>query len=387
MFGKSNADFPGSFIPFDKQVGPVPTSFITDEPTRQLCINQDWLPFILGAMKAVSRPETWNDSYDAITRAASEVSYLISSLSDGCGTVVPTKLCLSGTFADSDYGYEDFGGGVCAASWVSGTGWVSCPDTPGSRDYLAVRRTLPTTVIRSYSFTADLGGAPRPFVGNITFRLAGVTQRVDNFTNPLTNLEVMSSSTPVTCDEIEIVTEFSVGPGASYALTDFSMCYTGAFPLSVSDHWEKVYDFTIDDRGWVQDGFNGVYVPDVGWQTSTAYDPGGPVTYRGMGIHKDFSPDTTIYEYIAEYTATVGSNTASIEGRYVYTWHDTAAPGNRFLQYLVADALSGVNWTGSPLTTPRLGFAITTGFNAGSSDPGGECTLTRIVLRGVGSPP
>lgn len=49
----------GPYEPFPQPV-PLPSSLPTDFPHRSLCINRDWVPYIIGALKVLLQPETWD---------------------------------------------------------------------------------------------------------------------------------------------------------------------------------------------------------------------------------------------------------------------------------------------------------------------------------------
>lgn len=376
---------------FEFPVDP-PSTGPFDEPVFQVCINQDWLPFIAGALKQLLLQSTWNAANDTqVLDIQGRVFNLISAFGQvvpGCAEPTPSKLCLSGTFGDLQYGYSDFGGGICAATYVAGTGWQSCYDAPSQQDILYLQRNFAPTQIDSYEFDFHYSGVPRVGLASVTWKLGGVTQRVDSSTTVLGTTITPQSTTPVTADRLEIVTSFGTNSvSVPYVLDDFKMCYTGVFPLSSDPTWVKVYDFTVSDGGWVSDGFNGTYVLGSGWEDTLYYDSGGNVTYQAIGIHKDYSPDVSIYAIEAVYTATDGTNTGPTEGRYVYMWHHDSSIPNRFFQYLTASVPTGVSWTGGITNIDTLGFVATVGYDTGNDNPGGHVVLSRLTLHGVGTPP
>jgi len=248
--GKQKGDFPGAYIPFDKAVGPVPTVPIDASPTVQICINQDWFPFVVTCLKALSRPETWDDTYDNSVIAASEIAALISGYIDGCGVIVPSKMCASGSFKDLDYGFVPTPGSDCVATWASGTGWEMCADaTP--QGHLDIKREFgATTLIRAFSMTMQVT-APYLINYDVTLYEDGdfVSIASDTgVTGPDVVIDVNGLAEPASAIFIHVI-ETLGGAAADVVIQDFSICYTGAFPLSLntSDQFTHVFDFTIHD--------------------------------------------------------------------------------------------------------------------------------------------
>ncbi len=233
--GKSREDFPGAYIPFDKAVGPVPTVPIDSAPTVQLCLNESWLPFVIGCLKALARPETWDDTYDHSVVAASEFAALLSRVSDGCGVVVPSFMCASGSFADDLYGFVPAPGSPCVATWVDGTGWEMCADsTP--QGFLDIKREFGVdTVIRSVylKITTTL---PYLIDYDVTIYDNGDFVSVAHDTavgGPTIIVDVGGLTQPGSAMFIHIV-ETLGGAAAAAVISDWKLCYTGAFPLSIA---------------------------------------------------------------------------------------------------------------------------------------------------------
>lgn len=53
------ADVASMYIPFPRPV-PVPTQDVDSPPVARICFNESWLPYVLGALKSLARPETWD---------------------------------------------------------------------------------------------------------------------------------------------------------------------------------------------------------------------------------------------------------------------------------------------------------------------------------------
>lgn len=258
--GKQKEDFPGAFIPFDKSVGPVPTVSIDSAPTISLCINADWFPFVVACLKALARPETWNDTYDHSVIAASEFSALIAESRDGCGIFVPTKLCLSGSFADDAYLFIPTPGAVCDATWVSGTGWVSCMGSD-SKGHLQIKREFATpTIIREIHLTIDVV-VPYLINYDITLHYGSTFTSIASTTattGPIIQIDVTGLSEIADALYIEIEDTF-IGGGPDAQVVAFGMCYTGDFPLSIpaTASFTHMFDFSISDGGW--SAYAGIY--------------------------------------------------------------------------------------------------------------------------------
>jgi len=276
--GKSKADFPGAYIPFDKAVGPVPTVSIDSAPTVQLCINEDWLPFVVGALKSLTRPETWDDTYDNSVVASSEIAALISSYQEGCGAIVPSIMCASGSFKDLDYGFVPSPGSECNATWTPGVGWqMCCDDTP--QGFLFITREFGVeTLIRSVYLLIDTT-APYLISYDIQLFHDGDFISIDHndaTAGPHIVVDVGDLNQPATALLI-LIHEVLGGCAADTVVTDWKLCYTGAFPMSIApDTWTIVKDFTTGDGGFVAvvspgDGQpRAVYHAGVGWGKCTA---------------------------------------------------------------------------------------------------------------------
>src|SRR5215467_6952400 len=121
-FATSRGSFETSVVP--------PTTQPDADPRQAICVNQDWLPFIAGALKQLELQATWKVPDDpSLLDVQGRVFDLISKFGKdvpGCCFVPYHKMCLSGSFTDADYGFVASSGFTCTNSWVSGTGWKSC---------------------------------------------------------------------------------------------------------------------------------------------------------------------------------------------------------------------------------------------------------------------
>jgi hypothetical protein len=84
MTSQSPWVYRGAFIPFPLPIPAITTSPLASGDTG-LCWADDWTPAILGALKALTRPETWSGDPADIVLAMEGAQQLLSGLVDGCG--------------------------------------------------------------------------------------------------------------------------------------------------------------------------------------------------------------------------------------------------------------------------------------------------------------
>jgi len=75
----------GAFIPFHLPVPPPGVDPLSSGDTG-LCWADEWTPAILGALKTLTRPETWTGTEAEIAAAIQGAQDLIGNLDDGCGS-------------------------------------------------------------------------------------------------------------------------------------------------------------------------------------------------------------------------------------------------------------------------------------------------------------
>jgi hypothetical protein len=83
-----NFDEAGAYVPYTAPL-PVPSTEIDAEPMVSLCFNEDWLPYVLGALKQLARYEIWQGSKEDMAYAVGEATQLAQMFQDGCGTATP----------------------------------------------------------------------------------------------------------------------------------------------------------------------------------------------------------------------------------------------------------------------------------------------------------
>jgi hypothetical protein len=85
---RENFDQAGAYLPYTAPL-PVPTSEIDSEPLSSICINDEWVPYVLGAAKQLARYEIWQGSKEDMAFAVGEASMIPQLVSDGCGSTAP----------------------------------------------------------------------------------------------------------------------------------------------------------------------------------------------------------------------------------------------------------------------------------------------------------
>src|SRR5215471_922364 len=101
-----------------------PTSQPDADPRQAVCINQDWLPFIVGALKQLELQATWKVADNAaLLDVQGRVFDLMSKFlkdAPSCCFVPYNKMCISGSFTDDPYGFTPTGGFTCGNNWIPG---------------------------------------------------------------------------------------------------------------------------------------------------------------------------------------------------------------------------------------------------------------------------
>lgn len=93
------ADVASMYIPFPRPV-PVPTQDVDSAPISRICFNSSWLPYVLGALKSLARPEVWDAGESTRELASIQAQYLLSEgvdcldteLGVGSGSIVVTSV-------------------------------------------------------------------------------------------------------------------------------------------------------------------------------------------------------------------------------------------------------------------------------------------------------
>jgi len=77
----------GAFIPFPMPV-PFPDSDVEETPTVCLRFNEDWLPWVLGALKVLARSETWASDVEGTDALVEQGHRLLSLVEDPCNPII-----------------------------------------------------------------------------------------------------------------------------------------------------------------------------------------------------------------------------------------------------------------------------------------------------------
>lgn len=373
---RSKADYPGAFIPFDKQAGQKPASAIDDPPLVQMCINEDWLPYVITCLKTLGRPETWDDTYDNAVIAASEFAQLVGNLQDYCGTNVPSKLCLSGSFEDDHYGWKPGAGAQCSAAWIAGVGWKQCCDaTPQA--FLQIERDFGlVTVINGFALTINLT-APYLIDYDVTLYYNGVFTSIASdtgVTGPTIEIDVSGLNEPADSIQIEIRETFG-GCAADVVLTNWKLCYTGAFPLSElpSTNWSHTFNFLTSNGGWTSLDSHTTWVSGVGWKG---------VWQTGVGadlyMHHPITP-TQILTFSITYTQTLVGGVNRLDNLHL----KLSGTDQKFFSHV---STTVTNWVDSYGVGALLDDLVVD-YNGGTGNTGAVTTITEITVTGVGFDP
>jgi len=154
------------------------------------------------------------------------------------------------------------------------------------------------------------------------------------------------------------------------------------------DSWCADFDFTIDAQGWSAVSSQGQYVSGVGFQT-TAYNAGAP-KYRGMVITNAISGGRTITQFLATYSVTWGGlQGVPTDARNVTLRLNQTATPNDPTRNFYPNEVGSLVYNGSLASVTSLNFLATTAYDATNpyTDLGGQLTLTRIRVRGLGDNP
>lgn len=357
-----------------------PTTQPGDSPLQQVCVNQDWLPFIVGALKQLELQATWvvpddNSLLDVQGRVFDLMARFLKT-APGCGIIPPDLGCFSGSFVNEPYGFVNQTGFSCVSSWVAGTGFQSCHDPVTNVPSIHIERDLTTaTEITGYSVDVNAAVSAPSYDITAIWSLNGVTQRVDTV-HIITGSGTLSSSTPVVADHLILEVVAGAGTGFNMAFQGFNFCYSGAFPLAKPPltPFTHTFDFSLGtQQGWALDGpgtwsgsdwrgaFNGTdTVLRLKRDTGSSYQIASVEVFYAVTNSKGQSPFVRIYE-------TPTSST------YVASGNGSTANGN---SQAAGDDLIGV----PAVNIQEISVAI---------DAHGNNTdkVTKVVVRGYGPDP
>ena len=163
--------FPLEYSPRTHVVGFAPTAAIFENPAVGVCINEEWIPFILGVLEVLALPELW--PHGTAGTYVSGVEKLMERLAkapvNDCASSAPTETwCHTLDFTEGDQGFQgaDFGTGALA-EYHSGVGWF---DTYPSHVFDGIYINAPlfpqeTVLTSCFVYFTDVIDGPNPHTG------------------------------------------------------------------------------------------------------------------------------------------------------------------------------------------------------------------------------
>lgn len=314
-----------------------------------VCFNELWRPYVVGALTQLLLQSTWNTDTVDLDTTQGRVFNLIDmfrTAHPGCGVTPPFLLCISGSFADDDYGFSSALSANCVSTYVGGTGWESCHFSGNDTEYVTIERAFDNqTYIRSFKFDLHFDAAPVTQPITVTFFLHGSVVYTQTFTFTPVHDVTVSDDVNQQCDFVYIEAHQDAVLTDTITIKGWELCYTGDFPLTQAPGEVcKVFDFAASDQGFVvwterpygfwatggwfqqnnQVGNSSIYI-------GKPFDFGGVITSITLEFDTEFSDgnDVSISHEFNDntfYTPGAGHvilNTGTIN------WHVTA--GERFL--------------------------------------------------------
>jgi hypothetical protein len=372
--------FPQAIPPYRRPVPVVDQDPDTDDQV-QVCFNPLWTGYIIGCLKSLLLQATWDTDDPAVLDLVQQRTFtlinLFATATDGCGLTVPGVLCISGTFADIDYGFISNPAADCVSLWLAGVGWKSCVNADDTSELWFRRDMNPVgTEITSYQFHL-FTGIGNGFHITVSWYLGGMLQRADTLNVAAGGGDTISSSTPVQADAVTIDAVLNnAGSHAVIACDDWKMCFIGAFPLSnsLSGTFTHTFDFTLNDGGFVPivsggDGLDrAVYTPGVGWQSLAV--PHSSPTEEDCRFTRSLAISTRFTRVQAVYTNSLALNEAD-----TLNFAASMTPRNAG-----TDAVCDTGPINLFATVIRNDFYTAT-------IAGGQFTISKMIFSGVGSDP
>jgi len=207
-----------------------------------------------GQIKALASAYSWSDDPDhnALLAAEAWKSVFDDLCLDPspCGAEVPSILCISGDFADDTYGYAPAIAAPCSPAYVSGTGWQSCFDSSVGDIIYVIRPFDSATFVRSYEYKTD-GAVGFAYDIIVTFYLHGAVAYTHTVSFTAGGPGSIGDTPDVQADLVLVqVVHTTVVSDDTLTLKDWSLCYTGDFPMSQPPSvWTSFFDFTVSLYG------------------------------------------------------------------------------------------------------------------------------------------
>jgi len=225
------------------------------------------------------------------------------------------------------------------------------------------------------------------------------TIREPNFTEAITTLYARrDEETPDTAERVRWGHEVNILSALGPSVVSRQNKYAGITDADCSTAgWVQVFDFTTARQGWVRrdppgtwvSGQRGVYQLGDGWKSDLSID-NFDGHWRIVSIGIGMSP-ATITDVKAYYDANLGINTASdtLEKRLM-SWRKETGGGESTIDS--TETIDGENvyhWSGSESGTILLTVGAIAGHDSvdPETDPGGDVTISKIVLAGTGTNP
>lgn len=101
--------------------GRDPTGGIFEEPGVAVCINQAYIPFILGALEVLTQPDYWETLFP-VDQIQQLIGVLAGDNSEDCSPVIPTDFTCDFPFATGTHGWAAYSG---YATYIGSLGWKS----------------------------------------------------------------------------------------------------------------------------------------------------------------------------------------------------------------------------------------------------------------------
>lgn len=393
MSNLSPQDFPGGYLSFPRPISPVPTEAIDASPLVSFCVNEHWAEYILGAIKVLSRPETWDDTYENAVIAASEIAYMQGLITDGCGVNAPSQLCISADFANLPYGVVNQSGATVLSTWVNGIGWVGGRNLSNNNEEIHLDLRFPgPTVISPYDFQFDTTIPVATQVATVTWKLNGTTVRIDSTSFPATATAHVAATTAFQADEVMVDVVCTNAYPATVKWSNMNMCYNGIFPLSTAgEFFVHTFDFAVNDGGWsgqpcASCGASPLanYVASTGWQ-GIAFTLGAGHEYAD-NIVIAFAA-RTLTSIDVTYDATNGNYSNGNIADAIRIYVGTTEVAN---QISSAPGPTGtsvhITWGGS-VHADNILISIWKAHSSSSSIGSAAALIKNVVIRGIGTDP